>query len=199
MKSILIAFLGVLLTGCASPAPVPGDKFYRFADPQIIATHLESPVVERLAVAEPRATGLYAERAMVYSTDEGHRRLGQYHYDFWLDAPPRLLQRHMIAYFRNAGVASQIVRQGVALTAHHLVSGHIDCFEQHLGDASPSVAVCLELRLKQPGNGAPILNKSYEAKVSVRGDGMEAVVRAYERALDQILEAFVRDITRIVG
>ena len=145
-------------------------------------------------MAELRASGLYAERAMLFSTDAERRRLEQYHYDFWLDSPSQLLQRRMIAYFRGARVASQVVPYGAGLGEYHLIGGRIDCFEQQVGSGPHRVVVCLELYLKQPGKSAAELSKRYDATVSVKGDDMEDVVRAYEQAIDQILEASLRDI-----
>ena len=185
------------LAGCAAQAPVPSDRFYRFADPEPGATGAGSPLMEHLEVGELRASGVYAERPLVYSTDEGRRRLEQYHYDFWLDAPARLLQRHLVAYFRSTGVAGQVSRRGPGSAEHPVVGGHIDCFEKHVAARTPQVVVCLELYLDRPGEDAPLFVKRYDASVTVDGKGMEADVQAYEQAIERILAAFLKDMARM--
>ena len=198
MKRVILLAMGVALAGCAAQAPVPSDRFYRFADPEPSAARREAPLIEHLAVEELRGNGLYAERPLVYSTDEGRRRLEQYHYDYWLEAPPRLLQGHLIAYFRGAGLASQVSRPEAGPAEQAVVGGYIDCFEKHMATA-PRVVVCLELHLKRPGDDGPLLARRYDASVSVDGEGMEADLKAYEEALDQVLAAFLGDISRIEG
>ena len=64
---------------------------------------------------------------------------------------------------------------------------------------APRVVVCLELHLKRPGDDGPLLARRYDASVSVDGEGMEADLKAYEEALDQVLAAFLGDISRIEG
>lgn len=198
MKRVILIAMGCTLAGCAAQAPMPSDRFYRFADLAPSAARRETPLMEHLAVEELRGSGLYAERPLVYSTDEGGRRLEQYHYDYWLEAPPRLLQGHLIAYFQAAGLAAQVSRPEAGPVEEAVVGGHIDCFEKHI-TAAPRVVVCLELYLKRPGNDGPLLAKRYDASVPVNGDGMEADLKAYEEGLDRVLTAFVGDISRIEG
>ncbi len=192
MRLVAATLLLALLGGCAGPVPVPEDRFYRLATP-VPARHLSKPITAKPLIVRPlEAEGLYAERAVIYSEDPGHRVLRQYHYHFWLEAPGRLLQDYVAAYLRAAGLAPQVSAEYSSSAADYVVSGRVLRFERLLDGDQARVVVALRLSLRPAEGEGPLLVREYRAEVPA-AEELSTSVPAFERALDSILAKFVQD------
>ncbi len=198
MKRLTLVLLGLVLAACTAQPPVPEDRFYRLVVPRVAPGTRMGAITGTIAVREMASDGLHSERAMLYSEDPGQRVLQQYHYHFWLDAPPRLAQDYLVAYLRKIGIAERVVEGHSGIAGTYTVSGRLKRFEQLLDQGNFRTIVELELRLWSPDATVPVMVKDYRAMVPV-GSGVTAAVQGYEKALDGIAAEFADDIHRRIA
>lgn len=195
MKRLLLPLLAVLVSACARQPPVPADHFYRLPAPNVHA--LSRPLTKGVILVSPFQTdGLHNERAMIYTKDAHAITLRRYHYSYWLDAPPRLVQDYLVAYLRAAKAASLVVTDSGVRSALTF-SGRIVRLDQQLRGKSSRALIELELRVDGSRSARPLLLKDYRADVPASDGSMEALVLAFHKGLDQIFGRFLTD-TRAV-
>jgi len=189
-----LAALVVVTCACAKAPPVPTDRFYRLPEPEpATGTRLTEGVI---SVRAFRADGLRSERALLFSEDPAGVALRQYHYHFWVDSPPRLLQSQLVGFLRGAGAASVVLADGRD-GADLVIGGRINRFERSLGGGG-TVHVALELRLQRPGE-VPLLVRDYAATGNPAGAEPEDAVVAYQRAVTEIFARFVQDASGVLA
>jgi len=197
MRPVWWLLLSLVLTACMVQPPVPEDRFYRLAEARP-GVSLEVAALDGvLAVQAFAADGLHSERAMLYSTDPGQRRLQQYHYQFWLDAPPLLVQDYLAEYFRKAGIAGRVIEGYSSSSGAFHLSGRLKRFEQLLDGGRARVIAVLELRLERPGAPEPLLDKEYLREIFFTTGSVIDAVRGLEQALDGIAEEFIADVRQV--
>lgn len=195
MRRIWIGVMVTGLLGCAATSPVPEDHFYRLQAPQPEQS-LEAPRVPLLAVEALDSDGLHRQRALLYSEDPGQRSLKQYHYHFWRDAPPRLVQDYLTAWLRGTGLAGEVVEGYSGEPDVYRIQGRLWRFEQVTDGAQVRVVVHLELWVRGPGGRAGLFREDYRVGEVVTGTGILATVTAFERALARVGGEFTLDLTR---
>ncbi len=200
MKKLLVLGVGLLLGACGRQASVPEDHFYRL--PALLpATILNSPVVnESVLVRVLESDGVHRERAIVYTEDSRGIRLQQHHYHFWLEPPPRLLQRRFARYLRAIGFSPIVLTEGGGASQGMVITGRILRFERELAGHSAQAVVGLELQLEQMGSGrrgVPLLLREYEAVIPA-GESFSASAVAFGEALSKIFADFVRDARKVL-
>jgi ABC-type uncharacterized transport system auxiliary subunit len=189
------AFIALGLGGCVAAPPVPDESFYRLQTPEI-ATGV--PVNTVLAVEELRSDGIHGERALLHSTDAGHRVLQQYHYHFWADPPPRLLCDYLVALLRSARVARVVERYDPAEVPDYVIRGKIWRFEQLVDGDAAQVVVKLELQVDRFDGRRPLLLREYEATAAAATPAPTDAALAFEQALGKIASRFVADLREVL-
>jgi ABC-type uncharacterized transport system auxiliary subunit len=190
MRRLLLTLL-VVLAGCAQPA-IPEDHFYRLtlagpAPGTSVATLPSGTImVERFA-----ADGLTASRPIVFTDGAGSNVLQTYHYHYWVEPPPVLLQAALADYLRKAG-AAQVVTPELRVEPAVTIDGRIRAFEQVRGSA-PAVRAQLELAVTERASGRLLLFKTYSAEPRTGGESVAEAARQISAAIDQIYAQFVRD------
>jgi len=195
MRRAAILVLTLLLAACGG-APVPDQAYYKLPRNDAVTAFPEAPFDDPILVDTFLADGLHDEQAILYATSEGGSIKG-YHYQLWNDPPVRLLQRRLIAHLRDSGITSNIVADRVPsqLTALR-VSGVIDRFERQQTDSGWIAAVRLEMRVDVGTNELPILLRSYESLQPADNDSIQATVRAFAAAVDDVFARFVADFAK---
>lgn len=195
MRRLAALAAAALLAACGS-APVPDQAYYRLPAADDI-TKLQQPVfVEPILVDTFLADGLHEEQGILYATSVGGS-VKAYHYQLWNDPPSRLLQRRLIARLREAGITSGVVADRVPSQLSALrVSGLIDRFERQKTDAGWFAAVKLELRVDVGSNELPVLLKSYESLQPADNESIQATIRAFAAAIDDVFARFVEDFAK---
>jgi len=182
------------LSGCQNLPPAPEHKYYRLlalpASPAQQAVHLPG----ELAVRPLRAEGLYSERAIIFS-DEQQRQLQQYHYHHWLYPPGQLVQEHLAAWLRQAGIAPSVRLQEHGGEALYAISGRIVRFEKTTVAGQAKASVALDLRLEKKGK--LLWQQTYTAGKAVSDATMNGFSAAMEVALNQIYGEFLADLGRL--
>jgi len=195
LAGVLSLALGLGACGSAPPAPPAPDRFYRLPAPTSMAAG--KPLVAGVLRVQPmRAEGLHGERAVLYSDSGDALRLEQASNVFWAEAPPRLIQRYIIAYLRAGELAPMVVDESVR-EADFEVRGRILQFERVLDGDGEAVDLALVLRL-ETGYGRPVLVEEYRRRRAVAGGG-SASAGAFAAALDAVLEAFIADARRALA
>lgn len=192
MRSLYILFLATLFSACSSAPPVPVDHFYRLTlDTQEISSQelSEDGIYVEYFIAE----GLYNERALLYTGKSGIDELQQYHYHFWITSPPRLLHDNLVRFLRETNTTSVIMTEPV-LDKGIRIAGKLNAFERwNTGDQS-LVNIALELKAQKIDEGGLLLLKEYQIREEVQGEGIPAVVAAFNRAVLQIYSDFLLDL-----
>ena len=148
-------------------------------------------------VAKFESSGLYKERALVY-TDAAGVSLKQYRYHFWTDSPDEMLQECLVRYLRDVG-ASPLVVEDYADPVKLIVGGHIRRFERVVTGNSVIGAVTLELSVKRRDSTAPMLVREYRGDIESAGSSVEQSADALAVALQHIYADFVDDLAKLLA
>lgn len=196
---VIIPLLALALTaGCVGGRTVvPEDVYYRLPGPGSVTAMAQPLVEERLGVDRIEADGLHQERALLYVDAERPYELRRYHYHYWIDAPGRVVQDHLIAYLRAAGAAGAVSRHEPDTAVGAVVTGRLLRFERVL-DGGARVAVTLELTYRAPASGPVILRREYTARRSARNETMAATVEAFGEALQAVYDKFLAELSAAV-
>lgn len=193
-RGALVLALGAwTLVACVgAPPELPEDRFYRLPEPK--PRTAIAPYAGTIAVSLPHSDGLHTERALLYSHHDRPLEVLRHHYFFWAESPPRLLQDHMVAYLRAAGMAERVSRaQNADGDALHLESRLLR-FERHIGGAQTQVVVELELGWNGADAGSLRSRRIYGVQTAAEDDSIYASVQAYGRALEQIYQRFLQEL-----
>jgi ABC-type uncharacterized transport system auxiliary subunit len=197
-RCALIIAVILLLSACAGSAPVPEDRFYQL-DPVIPETRLSAPVLRGgLEVDDTHADPLRSGRAVLYSEQAQPLQLKRYHYAHWVDQPPRLVQRMLLQYLRDSGIADRVEDAGQRTPAAYRLKTRLLKFEQLRGGASRGVEVALEARLEHMPEGSVIWTSVYARRQPNRGNDIHATAEAMHTAMVELFQALQNDLAGIV-
>ena len=193
--SLVPGVLGIaLLSACGTPPPVPDDSFYRLT-PRTAETGalvLDGVVeIDRFV-----ASGSLANRPLLFS-DKGSNAVNEYHYHFWIEAPPILLQGALVSYLRSDGVAKRVVTPEMRVKPDYTIVGRILRLETMRG-SPPTAMVAFELTLRRHSDGELLVLDEYRAEIPSAKNGVETDVSALEKAVDEAFASFVADIRKSV-
>ncbi len=191
-RPVAVLWVCLALGACSKQEPVPPDHFYRLPDPRPQVRYDQPPFAGLVLVRGFRADALHSERAIVFADDAKALTLQRYHYHFWLDGPPRLLQEYMVSFLRTANFA-ELVNSDPGLVPDFEVTGKIRRLERQVGEHASSALVDMELSISKPRARRPILIKDYTARVDVANDAVSSSVEAMEQGIRRIFSQFVQD------
>lgn len=187
----VLAAAAALLAACSQPS-IPEDNYYRL--PGAPAAETGAPMLRGLLLVErPVADGLVAQRAIIHSEGDDDPDLLAYHYHFWSEPPPILLQNRLAAFLRAKRVAAQVVTPELRLEPDYVVSGKLRRFEQITG-GSGRVVVEMELALKDMKGDRLVRQGSYRVTAPTADLRVSTAVRAMGKAVDEIFQRFLADL-----
>lgn len=191
LPRILLIALVVVLGACAGLKPVPVDRYYRL--PELRSSEYPDQKLSNgvLYVSLLETDGLHRERAMVYTDNMLGLELRQYHYQHWIDTPPRMIRDHLVSYLRAINAAPTVVTS-VDPYPQLEISGKLRRFDRVISDADNAVTVALELQAEMDGELIHIAD--YSATEQVSGESVEDAVAAFNGALVSCFEQFVKDV-----
>jgi uncharacterized lipoprotein YmbA len=108
----------------------------------------------------------------------------------WAAGLGEMVQQKLGAELGPADTASEVLT----------VSGRVTGFEQVDTDSGPRALVRLEVVIRDRDGervDAPRIEKTYEANPSVDGDGVDALVRALSRAVEDIAVRIANDVNKL--
>ena len=183
-----------LVAACTSAPPAPEDAFYRLsprADAPVIQAPLLKGVIE---VDRFAASGSMANRPVLF-VEPGSNAISEYHYHFWIEAPPILLQNALVSYLRSAGIAERVVTPELRVSPDYTVRGRLMRLETLVGDMPKGVAE-FELSLRRERDGALLVLGEYIGEVPSVRNGVKTDVVAIEQAANNAFRDFVADIQK---
>ncbi len=194
MKILIVAML-LLLGACSAPS-VPDETYFRLpASTNIAALNAQPLFAQPLVVDVFSADGLYAEQALIYTTDTEAGTLRAYHYQLWADPPSRMLQRRLVDQLRDAKVAPLVTDRLPSGAKAWRISGLIRRFERVKQAQGFRVVVNLQMRLDAAGQ--PLLEQNYVEEIAVSATTLDASVQAFGAAVDAIFKRFQADLATI--
>lgn len=193
-KTIVWLLLFLLLGACATTEPVPEDRFYRLE--RIQPQHIFAVPVLRggLAVDHIQADPLRSGRAVIYRDHDQPLQLQRYHYEFWVDQPPRLLHQALLSHLRDSGVADTVMNTGEPSAAAYYLRLRLLKFEQVLDRESAHVEVALQATLSSGRSDALLWTRTYAQRQAGSGRQMHATARAMQLALGELFAALQADL-----
>jgi ABC-type uncharacterized transport system auxiliary subunit len=182
-RLVAAALVVLTLSGCAGGA-APTEHYYRLdaATPDAFSGQ---SLDANLEVQRFTADALLSRRPIAYAQTDNPQDLQQYHYHFWTDPPPRLLQVYAVEVLRGAGVANQVLTPEVRPALGYELRGNIQKLE-HLRGSSPRVVVELEFALTDARNDRLLWLETFRVERPVSDPSVAAATQAMNEALDQI-------------
>jgi ABC-type uncharacterized transport system auxiliary subunit len=195
-RYLLVLLIILVLSGCATPAAVPEDSYFQLPAALPQGSPAGSLLKGVVGVARPVADGLHSERAILYTTATEPLKVRQYHYHFWMDSPPRLIQEQLLGFLRAGRLGTRVVREHSRTPLNYLVTSRIVHFERILEKGNPKVNVALELGFDRvPDEGGKYAwSKTYAVTLPTEEPGMYASVVAFGEALQKIYREFAEDL-----
>lgn len=195
MRSIVLAFVAVLLGACSSPS-VPDVTYFRLPPPKALP-HADKPLsLLPIEVEVFTGEGIYAEQAMLYATTPDASSLRAYHYQVWSEPPSQGLQGRLVEALRESGISPLVTDRLPASTPALRIHGGIARYERIKRDTGFVVTVALAMRVDQD-QGEPLLERTYRAEVPAADANMGSTVDAFGAAVDQAFAAFYADLAAL--
>jgi uncharacterized lipoprotein YmbA len=194
LRALGAAMLTAALAACSPPA-VPDVTYFRLAPPAPLP-HADTPLSALpIEVEVFTGEGIYAEQAILYTTDKGSLR--SYHYHLWSEPPSRGLQSRLTEELRASGISSLVTDRLPASDQALRIHGRIARYERVAhAEKSFSVDVALVMRVEQD-SGEPLIEQTYSATVDADDASMPATVAAFSKAVDQAFGKFYDDLARL--
>lgn len=185
-RVLAVAVLALGLSACGGVSQIPEDSFYRLdvASPAAAETRFLGDA--SVAVQAVAAVPLYRDRALLYSEAAMPERLRRYHYHYWVDRPPALLQRGFADYLRAAGAAGRVVTADQSMDVDYRVRLVLEHFEHQRDTRGGRVLVGWRLEVTEPRSGRLLREDRLQAEADVRGEDFSAVTGAYARAVSEL-------------
>jgi ABC-type uncharacterized transport system auxiliary subunit len=193
-KTIGWMLLLLFLSACATTQPVPEDRFYRLERIQPQHTLAEPVLYGGLAVDYVQADPLRSGRAVIYSDRDHPLQLQRYHYEFWVDQPPRLLHQALLSYLRDSGVADTVIDTTVPATVDYRLRLRLLKFEQVLERQSADVEVALQATLSSGPAEEVLWTRTYTQRQSSGSLRIDAAASAMQVALGELFAALQADL-----
>ena len=189
--------LVAVLAGCGTSTPVPEDRFYQL-EISSPGNMLESPVLSGgLAVERVTADPMRSGRAILYRNTGTPLELRRYHYEFWVDEPPDMIRRSLVAYLGRSGVADAVRDGSQRNSADYSLRAHLQRFEQLVGAGPSGFEVELEITLYSHRSDSVLWTKVYRQKQDADKGDMHTVARAMQSGLASIFHSIVADIQSV--
>lgn len=188
--------LALVLTGCGIMAPAPEDHFYR-VEPRFQGTPDAEPQLGgTLVIDAVNADPLRSGRAVLFREQDTPLQLQRYHYAFWVEQPPRMIQQQLLQYIRNSGIAKSVQDGKTALrNPEYEIRPRLLRFEQVVGKNHPDVELEMEVVFHAAGSDT-VWTRIYQQQLTADGDDMHATASAMQKALGQVFAEILKDLER---
>lgn len=193
---LLAVLIGCILgSGCQNLPATPENKYYRLLALPTTNNPAQAALLQGDLVVHPlHAESLYSERAIVFG-DEQQRQLQQYHYQYWLYPPAKMVREHLMEHLRQSGIAPAVWADEREKDAPYAISGRIMRFEKIIGSGKENATAMLELRLIKKSR--LLWQQTYTTSEPVADGSMNAFSASMETALNRIYNNFINDLRKL--
>lgn len=196
--AVAILVCAVLVAGCTVPLPGTGEPAQLYllspkntfpsnlpeADWQLLVEETTSPA----ALDTPRIAVSYSPIEIDYFARAN-----------WTDRAPEMVQRLIVESFENSGRIVAVGSDAVGLRTNILLKTELRAFQAEYeggqkGDVSgkpPSVHIRINAKLVRMPQRVIVASRTFAAAIPAAENAMPAIVRAFDRALDDTLEGIV--------
>lgn len=192
-RLVSIGLVLLVLGACSASAPVPDDRFYELG-PKMPARSSEIYLTGGLSIARIGSDTLRGGRAILYRDALRPLELGRYHYEFWAEKPPQMIQLALLDTLRQSGIADRVQADGRRAHFRYQLELKVRRFEALINANSTRADVELEAVLRMAGSEGPIWTKIYRQQVDARPGDMHALADAMQQGLEQIFEQLIGDL-----
>lgn len=187
-RFVLYFCLLFTLNACSlSPAKVPEEHFYRLSNMAELKTHAKSFLTSELV--NVKANGIYNERAILYRYANKPLEIHRYNYHFWLQSPAQMLKNYMQLYLQTAEISTRLNSLISKNMPDSIIQAEIMQFERVLDKNQAGVDVAIKFTFAGHVN-------IYTAQAEAKGNSMYATINAFNKALSQVMDAFVVGMAR---
>ena len=134
---------------------------------------------------------------MLYRDAVKPLELQRYHYEFWVDQPPRMVHRALLRYLRASGVGDTVVDGGDRADAAYRLRVRLMRFEQVMHRTSSGVEVELGISLYSERSGSLEWSEVYLQRQDSDGRDMHATAQAMQKALEHIFQSLAGDLAAL--
>lgn len=187
----------LVLSGCATTSQVPEDRFYQI---EAVAPSISVPrpvFPEGLEVDKVSADPLRSGRAVLYRDHRKPLEVKRYHYEFWVDQPPRMVHQALVDYLRASGVADPTGGGSRPANRNYALKAHLKRFDRVVGAGRPKVEIELQTTVYANGSAVPLWTNNYLCQQESDAGDMHATAAAMQIALANIFASMVEDLAAI--
>jgi ABC-type uncharacterized transport system auxiliary subunit len=187
----------LVLSGCATTSQVPEDRFYQI---EAVAPSISVPrpvFSEGLDVDKVSADPLRSGRAVLYRDSRKPLEVKRYHYEFWVDQPPRMVHQALVDYLRASGVADPTGGGSRPANGNYALKAHLKRFDRVVGAGRPKVEIELQTTVYANGSRVPLWTNNYLHQQESDAGDMHATAAAMQIALANIFASMVEDLAAI--
>lgn len=193
----LLPVLLFLLGGCSATKPVPEDRFYQLELGSRAVQPARPLFGGRLDVEHVTADPLRSGRAVLYRERRTPLEVRRYHYEFWVEQPPRMVHQALLEQLRVGGITAPLPRSGLRGEGQYTLKTRLKRFERLVGGGLPWVEIEMQASVYENGSGQPVWSNSYlRQQESVAAD-MHATAAAMQACLADILDTMVQDLAAL--
>lgn len=180
------------LAGCEYiPGQGPPPALYRLTPKSTFPSDLP-PADWQLILEAPIAnTGLNTTRVALMNAPT---QLEYYARTSWTDRAPAMVQTLMIESFENSGKIISVGREAVGLRADLLLKSELREFQAEYWrnpGGPPEVHVTINAKLVWATTRTIVATASFDSKVLATADQIDAIINAFDEALDDVLKDLV--------
>jgi ABC-type uncharacterized transport system auxiliary subunit len=184
----------LVLAGCGTSQPVPEDRFYQLELDLASVNPAAAVIHGGLKVERVESDPLRNGRAVLYRDAGKPLELQRYHYEYWVDKPPRMIRQALVQYLRHSGVADSVYDGKQPGAAEYRLQTRLLQFEQVLDAGRPQVVVELEASLYANRAGGIIWNSTYRQQQESTARHMHATAQAMRSALEKVFRSALEDL-----
>jgi ABC-type uncharacterized transport system auxiliary subunit len=175
-RFISIAALAAgLLTGCGAARP---SKFYQLTVPGDAAPAAEHPYPVTLLLGPLRASHLYREDRIVYSSSG--MGMGTYQYQQWAQPPAEMLVEVLLRELRASGRYRAVDALRSNSHGDYILYGRLYDFKE-VSAATLLARITVDLEMREVKSGSTVWTHYYSHDEPVTGKDISAVVAALDR------------------
>ena len=190
IKGLMAALLLSVLAGCTGlvPGSGPPADYYMLSPKSTFSDKI--PLIDwQLVVEEPQASGVLSTQRIALTRRD--MRIQYYAGARWTEAAPRMIQTLLVESFENTGKIVAVGRQAVTLRSDFNLKSELREFQSELGGVLPKVRVRINSKIIKMPKRKIIASRTFERLVEAEDASMDAVVRAFDKALGKVLKRIV--------
>ncbi len=171
----------------------PQVHYYRL--PAITVEKQPQPRYREILIRPVKASGLYHERAILYSLKEKPLELKRYHYRLWVQTPAELIHQALYQGLSASGLAQQPGREPAGQLPDITIDTGIISFERIIEGSQVTVRVALEVSLSREAKDFQWTGQ-YQSMQQLQTTEMHSSAEAFGRALQEITSMLVDDLLK---